>query len=79
MSIITMMMNIFSKANSSEKSMADIYKDEKETRNLLHQLPEHERIHVIKFIESNYPKGSDFNEAIANETAKILKKSESSN
>ena len=74
MSIITMMMNIFSKSNSS-----DIYKDEKETRNLLHQLPEHERIHVIKFIEANYPNGSDFNEAIANETAKILKKSESSN
>lgn len=79
MSIITHLFNIFKNSNSSDKSIADIYKDEKETRNLLHELPEHERIHVIKFIESNYPKGSDFNEAIANETAKILKKTESTN
>ena len=71
MSIITALKILFTK--NKDKSLTDIYNDEKQARKVWRSLSELEKTQVIKLVEANFPEDEQ-NEEILNQTIKLRKK-----
>lgn len=74
MSIFNAIQKLFTKSEATDKSIAELYREEKDVMHLLHSLPEHERKFIVDRIMKNYPGDKNFNKTLFNETTKILKK-----
>lgn len=74
MSIFNAIQKLFTKSFASDKSLTELYKEEKDVMRLLHSLPENERKFIVERVMKNYPGDKNFNKTLFNETTKILKK-----
>lgn len=76
MAIFNAIKNLFNKSEATDKSIVELYREEKDVMHLLHSLPEHERKFIVDRIMKNYPGDKNFNKALFSETNKIIKKNE---
>ena len=55
MSIFNAIQKLFTKSFASDKSLTELYKEEKDVMRLLHSLPENERQFIVERVMKNYP------------------------